>query len=309
MSRRPGFTMIELLAVVLLISTLIALLLPAVQSAREAARRTQCVNNLSQLGIAARNYESTFRVLPPGTIDSAGPIIETPTAYQFSWICQLLPFLEQRNVNRHLDFNRGVYQPANITARGVSMSFLLCPSQVRSGKFSGAMGSFDPATTSYAACHHDVEGPIDSTNRGVFFLNSNVKSEEIEDGLSHTIFFGEKLPGGDELGWASGSRATLRNTGTPINRTKLDPFDAILSISSPTSPDDAGSTQQAPNRGISAVLPGPRSVGGFGGNHPGGANFCFGDGSVRFLKTTISDRVYRLLGSRDDGEPIGDDQF
>src|SRR4051812_32952935 len=101
--RRPGFTMIELLAVVSLIALLIALLLPAVQSAREAARRASCSNNLMQLGIAARAYETSFRVLPPGVVDPSGPVVESPSAYQFGWIAQLLPHLEQNNIYRNLD--------------------------------------------------------------------------------------------------------------------------------------------------------------------------------------------------------------
>jgi prepilin-type N-terminal cleavage/methylation domain-containing protein/prepilin-type processing-associated H-X9-DG protein len=318
---RPGFTMIELVAVILLISVLIALLLPAVQSSREAARRTQCMNNLMQLGLATRSYETTFRVLPPGTVDRSGPVIETPTAYQFGWIAQLLPYLEQKNISRRLDFNQGIYRPANLTARGVTMSVLLCPSEARKGTaFSGSSGFDDPAPSSYAACHHDTEAPIDADNTGVFFLNSHVRYDEIEDGLSHTFFFGEKLSGGDELGWASGSRATLRNTGTPINRTNLDPFDmspflplmpgeqpeepGVPGVGDPSGAAGGGQPDPPPSKG-----PSPITVGGFGSRHSQGANFCFGDGSVRFIRVTISDRVFRLLGARADGAAIGDDEF
>jgi prepilin-type processing-associated H-X9-DG protein len=313
--------MIELVAVILIITVLIALLLPAVQSAREAARRAQCTNNLIQLGIATRSYETTFRVLPPGTVDRSGPVIEMPTAYQFSWTTQLLPYLEQKSVHRHLDFNQGVYQPANHSVRGVMLNVLACPSDVRRGNsFVGTVGPSDPVPSSYAACHHDVEAPIDADNKGVFFLNSHVRYDEIEDGLSHTIFFGEKLYGGDELGWASGSRATIRNTGTPINRTILDPIDlspflpsapteqpeepGIPGVSDPAGAVGGGQPEPGPPRAPSLV-----TVGGFGSRHHSGANFCFGDGSVRFIRVDIDDRVFRLLGSRADGMPIGDDQF
>src|SRR6185312_9980559 len=183
--RRSGFTMIELMVVVAIIAVLIALLLPAVQSAREAARRTQCSNNLFQLGIALQNYESTHLVLPPGVVNPTGPIVESMTGYQFSWIAQILPYLEQKNVFRHIDFNVGVYQTNNLTVRSVWLNVLMCPSEPRGrNSFGGGgisslntalSGIPDPALTSYAACHHDAETPIDANNNGVFFLNSRVR--------------------------------------------------------------------------------------------------------------------------------------
>src|SRR5271168_763313 len=103
MSRRPGFTLIELLTVVAIIAVLITLLLPAVQSAREAARRTQCHNNLLQLGIAVGNYASTHEVLPPGVVNEKRPIQNIPQGYQFGWTVQILPFLEQGNLYRRFD--------------------------------------------------------------------------------------------------------------------------------------------------------------------------------------------------------------
>jgi prepilin-type N-terminal cleavage/methylation domain-containing protein len=126
--RRAGFTLIELISVIAIIAVLIALLLPAVQAAREAARRCQCVNNLTQIGIALQSYEATHLVLPPGTINSTGPIIETISSYQFGWLTQILPQIEQKAVFRHLDFEKGIYDPANHSARNVMMSTLLCPS-------------------------------------------------------------------------------------------------------------------------------------------------------------------------------------
>ena len=325
--RRWGFTMIEVLVVVAIIAVLIALLLPAVQAAREAARRIQCSNNLLQLGIALENYESLYQVLPPGVIDQAGPVVETPSSYQFSWITQILPFIEQKNVSSHLDFNAGIYRVNNLTVRGVAMSVLLCPSEgFGRNAFGGAGGArsqavniADPGHTNYAACHNDAEGPIDAKNNGVFFLNSRVRSVEIEDGLTHTIFLGEKRPPGDELGWASGTRATLRNTGTPINQTKLDPNDLNDFLSgfaqeiAPNGPGDSpnpdGPPPVQPAQVPPAQAPAPITVGGFGSPHPNGSNFLFGDGSVRFLKASINERIFRLLGNRADGEPIGDDQF
>ena len=322
---RAGFTMIELVVVIAILGTLIALLLPAVQSAREAARRLQCANNLLQLGIAIENYESTYLVYPPGSIDRSGPVIESPTAYQFGWIARILPYLEQKNVYNRLDFRAGVYEAANWTARGVSLSALLCPSDGRrpiylpgspfgiGGPGSSTVVPPEPRTTSYAACHNDVESPIDSTNSGVFPLNRPIRIEDVEDGFAHTIFLGEKLFPGDEQGWASGTRATLRNTGTPINKTNLNPTDLAgftyqLHLQRPNDPAaTVGGTAVPPTQ--ATILVAPIRVGGFSSFHPNGANFLFGDGSARFLRSTIHSDVYRRLGSRADGEPIGDDAF
>jgi prepilin-type N-terminal cleavage/methylation domain-containing protein/prepilin-type processing-associated H-X9-DG protein len=304
--RRSGFTLIELMVVIAIISVLLALILPAVQSAREAARRTQCANNLTQLGIALESYEATHNVLPPGTVDASGPIIELPTSYQFGWITQILPHLDQKAVYRNLDFHQGIYHVANQTARSVSLSILMCPTSNRA--MSGS---------AFAACHNDVEAPIDVKNTGVFFLNSHVRLDEIDDGLAHTIFVGEKKGGaGDELGWASGTRSTLRNTGTPINGTSLgsidfSPYAAALAEGTVILPaegapplrDDEIPPEARPKRVVPAL------VGGFSSFHPHGANFLFGDGSVRFLKQSINSRVYRWLGARNDGQLVSDDQF
>ncbi len=305
--RSPGFTLIELLVVIAIIAVLVALLLPAVQAAREAARRCQCVNNLMQIGIAAKSYENAFELLPSGVVNPTGPIRNTSSGYHFNWLAQLLPYLDQKPVYRHLDFNAGVYQPENGTARAVLMKVLLCPSAGGSERMTSTTATpawGDPALTHYAACHNDVEAPIDVKNTGVFFLNSRVRYEDVEDGTSQTIFFGEKPTDPTELGWASGTRATLRNTGSAINGA----FRPLLSASGATDEaDDVAATA-----GTAATKPGeapPDPVGGFGSKHPGGSNFGFGDGSVKFLKSSINPKVFQLLGNRADGDLISADKY
>jgi|SRR5579864_9233404 len=266
---RFGFTLIELLVVIAIIAVLVALLLPAVQTVREAARRARCMNNLMQLGLAIKSYESTHEMLPSGTVNQTGPIKNLAQGYHVSWMVQILPFVEQTNTFNHLNFLVGVYRPENASVRATTIRTFLCPS-------SALLASAGVAHSNYAGSHHDVEAPIAANNNGVLFLNSRIRFEDIPDGTANTIFVGEKRLSGTELGWISGTRSTLRNTGSPLNSTAMLP----------------------------AKIKDP--VGGFGSAHPGGASFAFGDGSVRFMRNGIGSSAYQLLSNRDDGDMISD---
>src|SRR5436190_1292958 len=120
-----GFTLIELLVVIAIIAVLIALLLPAVQQAREAARRTQCKNNMKQMGLGLYNYESTHRVFPPARIDLTGP--PGPAIYQTRWITLCLPYFDQANVYSLYNFNQAWFDTANIPATSAKIAMFLCP--------------------------------------------------------------------------------------------------------------------------------------------------------------------------------------
>ncbi len=213
--RRPalGFTLIELLVVIAIIAVLIALLLPAVQQAREAARRSQCKNNLMQVGLALQNYEMAHERLPPGCVNATGPIKSESAGYHVGWIVQLLPYLDQRNVYGKIDFSVGVYDPKNAAPTAVPLPVLLCPSDPNGGATTGQ--------TNFAGVHHDSEAPINTDNNGVLFLNSSIRFEQIEDGMSNTIFAGEKIRQGEGHSWASGTRTSLRNGGAKINSERL----------------------------------------------------------------------------------------
>ena len=317
---RNGFTLVELLVVIAIISILIALLLPAVQSAREAARRTQCGNNLMEIGVALGNYESTHRVYPPGVVNPAGPVVTWPDGYHHNWITQILPFLQQTNAFHRINFDYGVYDVENSTIRSVSIGALMCPSDpgpprsgssvVHWGGMYGVLNSGQVGTithSSFAACHHDVEAPIDANNHGVFYLNSHTRIDDLTDGASTTIFVGEMTNKTATLGWMSGTRATLRNTGAPINRPLPGTLLPILpGNDEPADPDEREGPVK-PKLGKAPEV--AKLVGGYSSYHAGGANFLMGDGSVRFLSNSISMQVYRLLGHRADGELVGSDQF
>jgi prepilin-type N-terminal cleavage/methylation domain-containing protein len=302
-ARPRAFTLIELLLVVGIIAILIGLLLPAVQSAREAARKTQCANNLLQLGVAISNYAAAHRTLPPGSVNDTSPIYDLPKGYHYSWTVQILPFLELDTLYRRFDLRESVYSPRNQTVQESRVRTFLCPSSRASSGIN------------YAGCHHDVEAPIAEDNHGVLYLNSRVRYDDIVDGPASTILLGE-TDGAGTLGWASGTRATLRNTGMGINDNRL--------VVAPVGPRSAP-TKQANLGAVKAVVSLPKDaqdslavtngivlvdfVGGFASAHFTGAQFLFCDGSVRFLNHSIDQRVYRLLGHRADGELISGDSY
>lgn len=322
-----GFTLTELLAVIGIIGMLVFLMIPAIQSTREVARRTSCASNLIQLIIAVQNYEDAIRAYPPGTVDAQGPISNLPQGYHHNWVEQLLPYLELQNHYRHVDRTVSVYHPNNAPVRNrVASRLFRCPSSVAP----------DNGLTEYAAVHHDLESPIDSDNHGVFFLNSHVRRLDVSDGHSQTLFLGEKLPLAGDLRWLSGTRATLRNTGTRINALNkwakvrggygwhrynyydddVEPVDSqgfVLVDTAPqgdASEDEVLRTQEEIAAGLPIVngLPtNPTAVGGFESYHVSGVNFAFGDGSIRFIHNTIDIQVYQRLGHRADGQLLSEE--
>jgi prepilin-type N-terminal cleavage/methylation domain-containing protein/prepilin-type processing-associated H-X9-DG protein len=284
-SKSTAFTLVELLVVIAIIGILVALLLPAIQAAREAARRTSCLNNVTQLGLALHNYEFHFEALPAGVTNPTGPIRNEPQGNHVSWIVLILPYMEERVMYRLFDQSAGAYAPVNADVRGASIKILECPSErgltiTDEGKI---------AHSSYAGCHHDVEAPIDADNHGLLFLNSKVSYDEIDDGSSKTILVGEKFIDEEGLGWVSGTRETLRNTSTIEEwRPRFQPEPGT---------DDSETDQEPPE----SLL-----VGGFGSYHPGGVIVAFADGSTRFVQENIDRDILRRLGNRSDGELIKD---
>jgi prepilin-type N-terminal cleavage/methylation domain-containing protein len=281
-SPRPvhAFTLVELLVVIAIIGVLVALLLPAVQASREAARRSSCLNNMMQLGLALHNYELSHETLPPGVSNPEGPISHVESGSHLSWITYILPFIEEGVLYQRLDREAGAYDAANAPVRNCGIQILLCPS------FGGRQGGDEePASSTYAGCHHSIEAPIDVNQSGLLFLNSAIRYEEITDGSSKTILLGEMLAGEDSLGWISGTRDTLRNTGKLVkDRHRGQPTD-------------------------SEPHPDPLFVGGFGSHHPGTVVFGLADGSVRTIALAIDDMLFQRLGNRADGEIVDSTSF
>ncbi|MBI3412431.1 MAG: DUF1559 domain-containing protein [Planctomycetes bacterium] len=304
MKRRTGFTLIELLVVIAIIGILIGLLVPAVQKVRSAAARTQCMNNLKQIGLAIHNYHDVHLRFPMG----AEYVVPKQS---FSALSRLLPFLEQDNIYNKIDFYVGSHNPLNDTARMIEISTFRCPSDIHNA-LAGLGGA-----TNYMANSGTNElfiGP----NNGVFFVGGRVRFADIIDGTSNTAFFSERL-------LADGNNAVVSPIAdvffSPLNPTNAD--DAVAKCAAV---DITNLANQFPlfmgapwidgqHRYQHISPPNGRSCGFFlvgkatmppSSYHEGGVNLLLGDGSVRFVTDGIDITTWRALGTRAGGEVVGD---
>jgi len=274
-NRQRAFTLVELLVVITIIGILIAMMLPAVMGAREAARRMSCLNNLFQIGVALNNYQSAHDMLPPGTTDKQGPIHNVAKGYEMSWMVHILPYLDENVVFQHVDLSVGAYDAKNAAARAITIPMFVCPT-------ADPLRDRLPASN-FAGCQNAVEAPINVDNHGVLFLNSHISRNDVTDGISHTLYVGEKLVDPLDLGWMSGTRATLRNTGSSPGWGTPDPL----------APDPAAKNDLW--------------VGGFASEHAGVSNYLFGDGRTDSLSNCIDMKVFQQLGNRADGKLLEHD--
>ncbi len=204
---RRGFTLIELLVVITIIGLLIALLLPAVQSAREAARRMQCVNNLKQLGLALHNYEGTHHAFPPGYV-SAFRADGSDTGPGWGWAAMLLPQLEQKPLFDAINFSLPIESPPNSTGRLPTLAAFLCPSDaakpswtawVRDSSGIPSRPICDVASANYVGVYGTSDPGIDGD--GLFYRDSGVGIRDITDGTARTIAVGERSLSLGEATW------------------------------------------------------------------------------------------------------------
>jgi len=305
-TRTRGFTLIELLVVIAIIAILIALLLPAVQQAREAARRSACKNNLKQLVLGMHNYESTFGLFPPGYLHKPDPGGSGANQMGFAWGTMILPQLEQTNLYDLFDYNLPVFDLDNLVPRETQLSVFLCPSDPYA---QGAVVVRDETSTPrerYAAASYAANwGPatavvnLDDTptaSKGVFYRNSDTRVRDVSDGLSSTLFLGERTNGPIPLlegNTTAGDHAVFETAWSA----------AVRDIDELT--DDHGhmvlfETQFRPNK------PGGDDKG-LSAPHTGIGQFALGDGSVRAISENIDAGVYNALGTRAGGEVV--DEF
>jgi prepilin-type N-terminal cleavage/methylation domain-containing protein/prepilin-type processing-associated H-X9-DG protein len=347
--RRGGFTLIELLVVIAIIAVLIALLLPAVQSAREAARRAQCVNNLKQIGLAMHNYHDNVGSFPPGSLaggsSSPGGLWSGPW---WPWAAYILPQMDMGPLYNSINFSAhgfltwdvnsgGDTSPENSTVFLTIINTYQCPSDdtikqftnlqwVSTTNINNGSPNFTGAVTCYVANWGDmrVGNPIfdqytgdplingsqswgcNNTFRGMFGDCSNgavVTIAAVTDGTSNTFLVGENSPYyNGSLLWTNGdgiyaSTAIPLNWITNLQDGQVDVDGTICSVAYLNS-------IQCPH-----CFRNQTYNYGFKSKHPGGANFAMADGSVRWVKQSISPRPYNALGSRAGGEVISADQY
>ncbi|HEV3025421.1 MAG TPA: DUF1559 domain-containing protein, partial [Pirellulales bacterium] len=278
--RRQAFTLIELLAVIAIIGLLLALVLPAVQAARESARRTQCTNNLKQMGIALHNYHDALGSFPPGYLATV-PYNNSDhdTMPGWGWSSLLLPYTEQNALAAMLNFGLPIEHPANAAAIAVQLPLYLCPSDAYpSGPFSvtdaagNALASVGPS--SYAACVGGDESAADGPfGLGAFYRNSRVRAADIRDGLSTTVMIGERAWSNANGTWVGAINGAVCKRGAGNTNPGNIATTATAAILVQVHCHLVNATQE-----IDGALDD------FSSNHPAGAFCLFAEGAVHFIR-------------------------
>lgn len=321
---RRGVTLIELMVIIGIIAILAGLLLPAVQFAREASRRIQCVNNLKQIGLALQQYHDTWRVLPAAYLDPVlarqkNPIVsDSSFSSGWAWGAMILPYLERSDLFNAANFSLPYAQIVQRTVTGTGLGVFLCPSSgaltdgpidlgtntiqifgLTAGQYVASAGWIDCSKIDIAL------GQIPGT--GTFFPNSGVSMGNITDGTHMTLMIGERSPNAGAAIWSgiiyNRSWTLCTQTSWPIN-TCVSELLLVMGRTGPSSDI------------ISGAVPGPETPNspgagpdGFWSRHPGGCNFALCDGSVRFVKGSVTPAVFQALASRSAGEVISADQY
>ena len=296
-ARRRAFTLVELLVVIAIIGILVALLLPAIQAAREASRRTECGNHLKQIGVALHNYHDTHQRLPYGSPGCC-------TLPGGTWPALLLPFMELQSLHDRFDFGKTPKDPVNDAAVKVVIPAYLCPSDPASSDpiftnryghnpttamglwYAGCLGPTQPDACPFCpdpnpspsnwCCQGTNFGTPNGEYAGMFGRHArSLRFKDVTDGLANTMMVGETLPAHCVFMCAHCTNFNICPTTIPLN------------------------TMESNLQGLYWY----RTCG-FKSRHPGIAQFTFGDASVVVLSETVDFRVFNLYGNRGDGEPV-----
>lgn len=342
--RKRGFTLIELLVVIAIIAILVSLLLPAVQQAREAARRTQCKNNLKQIGIALHNYHDVYKSFPmghtahfgnwrdPSGTDRVGYAHSGTTSANFpkanwSWMAYILPMLEQANAFNTLNVSGRRADEALATAEGLRVlqtpiNAFLCPSDskpsltdsFRDVEASNSETDIPVIISNYVGSNRgqansaQTRGRMDRFTDGLFYVNSKIRMRDITDGTSNVLAVGERA-------WqysatdGNGDRQMVESKAglALVLRATTDSNRACFGCGYSDALGVAGTGINHSNvLNSSGTFDSNRARSTYSSSHTGGAQFLLADGSVHFLSENIDVNLFEYLGERADGEVIGE---
>lgn len=295
---RSGFTLIELLVVIAIITILIGLLLPAVQKVREAAARSQCLNNLKQIGLAFHNYHDAHQTLPPG-YTASGPYVDgaNDTRPGWGWATYILPYVEQGNLYNQFNLSQPVETFPGIQTM---LKIYLCPSDIPASMPFAVLNAFGnpivtAAPSSYAAsCGSDASDVADPTGLGLFYRNSHTRLTDISDGTSQTGMVSERAWANSQAIWAGAPSGAVLRAG-PLN-----PWQTVT--------EPAPCFVLAHNNWINIRTDADGGLDDFSSYHAGGVNLLFADGSVHFVRSITAEgqdhQDFQSLGTRDGGEVI-----
>jgi prepilin-type N-terminal cleavage/methylation domain-containing protein len=296
---RPGFTLIELLVVIAIIAILIGLLLPAVQKVREAAARTQSLNNLKQIGLAMHSYHGAYERFPPGFTSRTMSVNGDGLGPGWGWGAHLLPYLEQDNLFRQIDFTKDIADPVHAQVRVQSLKVFLCPSDsppkpTFTVVADGGSPICDVAFANYVGMGgtFEVTGFPD-TNNGVLYRNSKTRVGDVTDGTSNTLFVIERESKRSPMTTWVG--AVTNSVNPPLN---------------PAFEDEGPPTLVLTNTGEAADGRTPNNMLGHvedaSSRHSGVTCCLLCDGSVRLIANSVNPATWEALGTRAGGEVVGD---
>ncbi|HQU43080.1 MAG TPA: DUF1559 domain-containing protein [Pirellulales bacterium] len=323
--KRHAFTLVELLVVVAIIGILVALLLPAVQAARESSRRSSCVNNLKQIGIGLHHYHDAFQKFPPCYVVS--PLSNTPmgpadpntgdTGPGWGFLSLLLPYVEQAPLAQALNYNLTCWSPANALPVKTVLPQYICPSAVNMGSppiynvidasgntlatfaranYVGVAGRFSPWQQ-----YFDPGLDLSTVNvggfsvDGVLYRNSHTRIADILDGTSNTLMVSEKTPYHSDSTWVGVVPGGVTNPTPLFAVVGPDPSSSQVNVHTGPTPGEVPPIIKPPSQPLA-------NTDEVWSNHPNGANALFSDGSVRFVVDTIDNLTWSYWGTRAAGD-------